>query len=728
MSKRKGDILIASMPTAGDNLNGGISIWGWNKSWKLIRDMKSADPLELAGMALAVGDMDGDGTTDLVYTSTPLDDSWNFLPSKVSVALNICSKFGNLTADAMVQAESEKTNFGSSLHVMDLDGAGTSELIVVDNLGGTSTGGAAPGVIHFYKLVDGSLVPSRPALEGDTGASIESVAFSDIDGDGDLDLIVGQPMYQTTKKREGRVRTYTNAGAGQAFDADVMAWSVVADRSNARFGSEVVVSDVNQDGVNDVIVGAPGYRATSTSTDRATGHVYVYMGTNDGSIFSTEPYWTYVSEVSTTINDDFGRNILARQMDKTGWLDLIVAAPKTSTSTTQIDDLGRVDIFTAGSGACYRADLCQVDGVCYEAGESADNACEYCDPTLNNFGMQQVVCEDSGNVCAVNTCQPETGACELLTVEDGTMCSGTVCDGNTVTSYACVSGVCMASETDCGDYRCSDSGVLACLASCTSDSDCYRGSCMDGACTLPDSGLPVIVLEDYPTQVVVGSSLVLDASASYDVDGGDIWLSWWSSDVSWDLVDSTSTSSIELTAPDEPGMFSVHLLVTDDEGLSSARDIVIEAVEAPQAAPMMRVMTPPSGATVSADASLDVTGESEPESDVNVIMRAADGTEIAASCETSADASGHWSCTLVDGATTIPAGDYVITATTEVNGVPVSYDVDVHLSEPLSTDEHGNLQGGACTMAQQTGMNGWWLLLVCTGLALIPLRRRHAEI
>jgi hypothetical protein len=262
------------------------------------------------------------------------------------------------------------------------------------------------------------------------------------------------------------------------------------------------------------------------------------------------------------------------------------------------------------------------------------------------------------------------------------------------------------------------------MTSCTSDADCYQGACLDGACTLPENGLPVIVLSDYPEQVMVGSSLILDASQSYDADGGDIWMSWWSSDVAWDLVDSTSTSSIELYAPDEPGIFSMHLLVTDDEGLSVARDILIEAVAAPAPSSKMRVSSPPTGATVSATDTLEVSGESEPESNVNVVMRAADGTEIAASCESIADTAGQWSCTLVDGAMTIPAGDYVITATTEVNGVPVSYDVDVHLSEPLSTDENGNLQGGACAMSPRSGMNAWWILFAGIGLAWLPLRRR----
>lgn len=724
ISKRKGDLLIASMPTAGDNLEGGISIWGWNKAWKNIRDMKSGNPLELAGTALAVGDVDGDGKTDLVYASTPLDESWNYLPGKVSVMLDLCSKYGNLTADASIQADVEGTNFGSSVHVVSLDGSASAEIVVVDNLGGNAVNGAPTGSIHFYKLADGALVESRPALIGDTGASIESVAFSDIDGDGDLDLIVGQPMYSTTKKREGRVRTYTNDGAGKAFDPDVMAWSAVSDRSNAKFGTEVVIADLNADGVNDLIVGAPGYRANESSSDRARGQVYVYVGTQDGSIFSTEPYWTYISEVPTAINDEFGSHILAAQIDKTGWKDLIVAAPKASTSTTQVDNLGRVDIFTAGTGACYRADMCQVDGVCYAAGESADNLCAFCDPTKANFAMTSVVCEASDNACAVNTCNPETGTCEPVWVEDGTSCADTVCEGNALTAYACVSGVCSAQNTDCGNYRCSEDAVLACMTSCTSDADCYQGACLDGACTLPENGLPVIVLADYPEQVVVGSSLILDASQSYDTDGGDIWMSWWSSDVAWDLVDSSSTSSIELYAPDEPGIFSMHLLVTDDEGLSVARDILIEAVAAPAPSSKMRVSSPPAGATVSATDTLEVSGESEPETNVNVVMRAADGTEIAASCESITDTAGQWSCTLVDGAMTIPAGDYVITATTEVNGVPVSYDVDVHLSEPLSTDENGNLQGGACAMSPRSGMNAWWMLFAGIGLAWLPLRRR----
>ena len=57
-----------------------------------------------------------------------------------------------------------------------------------------------------------------------------------------------------------------------------------------------------------------------------------------------------------------------------------------------------------------------------------------------------------------------------------------------------------------------------------------------------------------------------------------------------------------------------------------------------------------------------------------------------------------------------------------------SYDVNVHLTEELKTDENGMLQGGSCSMAPTAPIGGtWYMLFAGLFLGLIPLRRRMRQ-
>ncbi len=721
-TQRKGDIAIISMPTAGNAMQGGISIWGLRGSWRKIKELYGHQALGLDGIAIAVGDVNGDGMDDLVYSSMPLTEDYDYLPMTVSVVSDICSKFGTLNPDATVSATTPDSSF-SKIYLKDLDGNGTVEIIVLDSLyREDDSAGASEGAIHFYTFDGNSLTESRPMLVGDVGASINDVAFSDIDGDGDLDLIVGEPMYKTTKKREGRVRTYTNPGIGKAFNTNDMKWSAVSNRSHARFGTSVTVADLNKDGVDDLVVGAVGLRGT---TDRSQAYAYVYMGSHDGKVFSLQPYWRYVSDVSSAHNDDFGQKIIAEQLDGTGWLDLMISAPNAYNSETGNDE-GRVDIFYASENVCYSVDKCLIGDTCYAAGKKEPgNRCHVCDPTQNNFEWTDVTCEDSGNICAPNVCLPESG-CTLQKLDDGTACGATSCSANVLSQEICQDGTCTEVTNDCGNYRCTTGSSPACMLSCTTNADCYIGVCVSNHCTSIDDGRPVLVLADYSTSVAVNSTFELDASDSYDPDGGDIDITWWSTDANIDLVDTNSTLKVTVTAPNSPSQFSVHALITDDEGLSRQEDLVFEAKAARSASSMVK--SPVRNAIIPSSTEIPVTGETDPNTPVSVILTAEDGSQMNASCSTVSDADGAWQCILTDGQTTIPAGDYVITATSTINGVPVSYDVNIHLSEELKTDENGMLQGGSCSMTPTAPVGGtWYMLFAGLFLGLIPLRRRMRQ-
>ncbi|MBQ9244602.1 MAG: FG-GAP repeat protein [Proteobacteria bacterium] len=533
-----GDIIVASAP-GRSMFRGAFGLIYRDKS-NVVQTQRmltnDGAELEAPGVALAVGDVNGDGKADLVFQSTPMTNGGAaYLEPKVSVVLDMCGINGNYKVADSITAASNTNNLGGAIYIKDLDGKGSPEIIIVDNsYKHPEYPDIAPsGAIYFYKFQNGKLVQSRDMLLGDVnaesegskaGAQITAVEFSDIDGDGDLDLIVGEPMFITSGKREGRVRTYTNAGVGKAFDSKVKAWSFAPGHSNYRFGSSLKVADLNYDGVDDLIVGAPGY---SNGNENAQSHVFVFMGTKDGSVFSVNKgaaFWSYTNPVAATQFEDFGRSLAAADLDKKGWLDLIVGAPQDSGKESG-KKYGRIDVFSETNGFCYTADRCLVDGKCYEPSEvSSDSKCMVCDPKQDNFGFSALVCEDKEDDCHKgSTCDPQMG-CVLLNKPDGTACGKNSCSkSNALISKSCHSGICTSnSPVSCGDYVC-DASLTSCPTSCKSDSECMNGyKCRDSVCSA--NGAPVITLAP-EFSVVRGRSVKLSATA-VDPDGDDMVYSW----------------------------------------------------------------------------------------------------------------------------------------------------------------------------------------------------------
>jgi hypothetical protein len=153
---------------------------------------------------------------------------------------------------------------------------------------------------------------------GYTGVEYGSAVASagDIDGDGYSDVLVGAQKYLVDGERVGAVFVFRGASNGLSSSLHRMLTSRV---NGSFFGGAVgSAGDVNGDGYDDVIIGAPHHHA-NLGYD---GAAYVYYGSITG--LSETPGW---SQISPAGNAQFGFSVAsAGDVDGDGYDDVLVGA------------------------------------------------------------------------------------------------------------------------------------------------------------------------------------------------------------------------------------------------------------------------------------------------------------------------------------------------------------------------------------------------------------------
>jgi hypothetical protein len=232
----------------------------------------------------------------------------------------------------------------------DVNGDGYDDVIV--GAPGYDKGQQDEGHVWVYHGSASGLVPAFKAEGNQAEAGYgRAVSSGDVNGDGYDDVIVGADSYDNGEKDEGHVWVYHGSASGLMRLA---AFRAESNQVDAGYGRAVASADVNGDGYDDVIVGAPWY----TNGQQYEGRVWVYHGSASGLI----PLAAFIAE-GNQVAAHFGWEVAtAGDVNGDRYDEVIVGAPDFDNGQTDEGHVWVFDgspsglIFDGFSAECNQAD------------------------------------------------------------------------------------------------------------------------------------------------------------------------------------------------------------------------------------------------------------------------------------------------------------------------------------------------------------------------------------
>ncbi len=366
--------------------------------------------MDYAGYAVAAGDVDGDGL-DEILVGAPYEDKGGSNAGAAYLVQGPPTGEVDLSdASAKLVGVGDDDHAGMSLAAGDFDGDGLDDVLV--GAPDEDSGGAGAGVAYLLRgPVSGawSLSVASAKLVGESAGdgAARWLAAADIGGDGIEDILVGAPGYDADGEDRGTVYGVHGPASGtiRLSAADVR---FAGEEAGDQAGWVIATGDIDGDGVLDVLVGAPSHDAGGADA----GAAYLVASPASGSFGLDLADAKFVGEEP---GDGAGSSLAMGDLDGDGLEDVLIGAPQLDAGGSEAG--GAYVVLAPASGVM---DLSEADArlLGEDTGDAAGWSLEVAD--LDEDGVADLLVaayyESTGGLAAGATylvCGPVAGAVDL---------------------------------------------------------------------------------------------------------------------------------------------------------------------------------------------------------------------------------------------------------------------------------------------------------------------------